>query len=458
MKRYMILLVLAGLATSALAQTPPIQPKVQETPLPPPVELSAPASVPADVPNRPLSAAEAVAIALNHQPDVSVARAGILSARGARSEAASGLLPTATVGASYNNSAVVPTAGSASGFFETAAPVGYMASAFVSQLIFDFNHRRDLVMQSSALVQAASANLTKVQSDLALQVKQAFYTYAQNERLVSVDEANLRNQQSHLAEAKARLNAGVGLPSDVVRAETAVDDAVFTLNLAHNSASVSRVTLAQLLGIDPRTPIVPSDTGEPPIAANDLEALVNQGLADRPDLIEARNSEKAAGFGVSAAKTTNAPSVNAVAGLLQRGPTLFPNSSSLTYGLSLGWTPFDAGLGRGAVQEAQGALQTAQAQSETTRLAVISDVSQAYLNLKTAEQRVATADSEVANAEESLRLMEGRYQSGLGTFLDVLDAQQALLTATTNRVNNQSAVDQARAAMIHAIGGSPVKG
>ena len=84
------------------------------------------------------------------------------------------------------------------------------------------------------------------------------------------------------------------------------------------------------------------------------------------------------------------------------------------------------------------------------------DVSQAYLNLKTAEQRIATADAEVANAKESLRLLEGRYQSGLGTLLDVLDAQTALLTATTNRVNNQSLVDQARAAMVHAIGGAPV--
>ena len=51
-----------------------------------------------------------------------------------------------------------------------------------------------------------------------------------------------------------------------------------------------------------------------------------------------------------------------------------------------------------------------------------------------------------------MRLAEGRYRAGVGTFIDVTDAQAALLTAQTNRVNAQSAVDQARAALAHAIG------
>ncbi len=98
-------------------------------------------------------------------------------------------------------------------------------------------------------------------------------------------------------------------------------------------------------------------------------------------------------------------------------------------------------------------MQSAQAEAESVRLAVISDVSQAYLNLKTAEQRVTTADSEVANATEAVRLTEGRYQGGLGTFIDVLDAQTALVTASTNRVNAISSVNLARSALVHAVGG-----
>lgn len=65
-----------------------------------------------------------------------------------------------------------------------------------------------------------------------------------------------------------------------------------------------------------------------------------------------------------------------------------------------------------------------------------------------------TSDAEVANTLEALRLVEGRYKAGLGAFLDVLDAQTALIKADSNRVNARTSVDQARAALAHAIGAS----
>jgi TolC family type I secretion outer membrane protein len=443
------LLILFGCA--ALAQTPPIQPKLQETPLPPPVELSAPANVPAEVANRPLTADEAAAIALRRQPTVAAAIAALTAAKGRKNQATAGLLPSVSTGASYNNTAISPTTAT-TGPVGTATTPGYQVTANLRQLLFDFNHTRDVVRQATALARSASSNLTQVESDLALQTKQAFYTLVQNQGLVGVNEADVRNQQSHLASAKARLEDGVGIPADVVRAEAAVASAIFGLSLARNSASVSRVNLAELMGIDPRTPVVVAEGGEPPFKEEAVESLVKQALSRRPEVLQAQSNLDAAAHGLNAARRSDYPSLGANVGWLQRGSDFPPESKSLTYGFSLSWTPFDSGLTRGRVQEAQGNIQSAQAQLESVRLAVISDVSQAYLNLKTAEQRVPTADSEVANAEEALRLTEGMYQSGLGKFLDVLDAQTALTTAKTNRVNAQSAVDQARAAMAHAIG------
>ncbi|MHB9023299.1 MAG: TolC family protein [Armatimonadota bacterium] len=447
MPRYYILVALAfalslfGSLPQVQAQvTPPIMPKVTETPLPPAVELPAPPSVPAEVPNRPLTAEEAARIALHFQPSVSIARAGITAAQGRQQQARSDLLPSVSAGAGYTDDLV-----------GTPSGIGYQFSAGVRQLLFDFNHTRSLVRQAAEQERAANANLSKVQSDLVLQVKQAFYQYAQNQRLAAVNEATLRNRQDHLALAKARVQAGVGLPIDVVRAETAVAEAIFALNFARNTASVSRVSLALLMGIDPRTPVQTAETDEPPMSADDVEGLVKQALQQRPEVMQAQANIQAARHGVNAAKTGNAPALVGSVDWGQRGVSFPPGDDAVTAEVAVQWDPFDGGFTAGRVKEAKANLVTAQQQLTAANLTVISDVSQAYLNLKTAEQRVITADAQVANAEEALRLAQGRYQAGLGVFLDVLDAQTALSNAQSNRVNARSAVNQARAALARAI-------
>ncbi len=442
--------LLVALACPAVVgqQTPPVQPKIQDAPLPPAVALPPPPSTPADLPNRPLTAEEAALIALHRQPDIRAAQGSVYSAQGRHEQARSGLFPTLTTAGSYTNVAFAPV----STVPGAGTTTGFQVQANLRQLVFDFNHTRDVVAQAHALELASGANLTRVQSDTVLQVKQAFYSYAQSQRLVAVNEANLRNAQSQLALAQARLNVGLGLPSDVVRAQTAVANAVFNLTAARNTSSVARVSLAEIMGIDPRTPVETADTSEPAPPADDANALIAEGLKRRPEMAQANLNVAAARYGVSAAKTVNAPAITANAGLLQRGKTLTIDDNTIFYGVGIEWTPFDAGFTAGRVEEARGNLITAQAQLESTRLAVTSDVSQAWLNLKTAEQRAATAEAEVANATEAVRLTEGRYKSGLGTFLDVIDAQTALVTADTNRVNSLSAVNQARAALAHAIG------
>ena len=452
MYRFAIVIAVFVLFSSSVAvfaqQTPPVQPKIQETPLPPDVTLPSPPALPADVPNRPLTADEAAVIALHHQPNVTIAQAGVYAAQGRHEQAKSGLLPTLDGAVSYTNVALSPEGVVPGG----SATTGFQITANVRQLVFDFNHTRDIVNQARALERSSGANLTRVQSDTVLLVKQAFYFYAQNSRLVAVNEANVQNAQSHLALAQARLNAGLGLPADVVRAQTAVADAIFNLTIARNASSVARVSLAELMGIDPRTPVELADANEAVIATDDLNALNADALKRRPEVIQASLNVTAAKYAVGAAKTTDAPSLSANAGMLQRGKEFPPGNNTITYGVVVQWTPFDAGFTAGRVEEARANLMIAQAQLDSTKLAVTSDVSQAYLNLKTAEQGTTTAEAEVANATEAVRLTEGRYRAGLGTFLDVLDAQTALVTANTNRVNAQSAVNQARAALAYAIG------
>ena len=466
---------LVGLALPALGQmTPPIMPNVQEAPVPAPIEIAAPPSVPADVPNRPLSADEAALLALHHQPSLRTVQATVMAAQGNAEVTESALGPTVSTSASYyktwgslttssNGSGQTSTTGvhaqatgGSSPAPTTRVSPGWTLDATVSQLVFDFDRTRNEVRQAWAQERAAQAGLSIAQAELVLEVKLDFYSYVQDEQLVTVAEGNVKDQQAHLALAKAQVGAGLGIPSDVVRAEAAVADAVFSLIQARTNAQLARVALAQQIGIDPRTPLVPAPETEATATDVDLNKLVTQALGGRPELVQAQESLQAAQFGLSAARKNNWPSVSGSAGWVDTDTDFPPGNNGAFVGVTALWTPFDSGLTKGLTTQAHAGVQTAQAGYDTATLAIITDVTQSYLNLKTAEQHVPTAQAEVFNAQEALRLAQGRYRAGIGVFLDVLDAEAALVTANTNLVNARTAVDQARASLAHAVNADPV--
>jgi outer membrane protein len=329
---------------------------------------------------------------------------------------------------------------------------GFQATAELRQLIFDFNHTRDLVRQSVAFERAAFQNLTAVQANIVNQVKQAYYVYVQDERLVAENQSNLDNRNSQLALARARLNSGLGLPSDVVTAETAVAQAVIGLNTAQNNATFQRISLTQLMGIDPRTPITTTDASEPTLPTDDVNGLVTTALQRRPEVLEAQANIDANRYGLNAARTTNAPVISGNVQYLSKGDQFLPGNDSVSIGAAIQFSPFDGGLTAGKVRQARAELESARASLVLTQQQVIADVTQAYTNLRSAEQRVTEANSEVQNAEEGVRIATGRYREGLGLFLDIINAQAFLLTARTDLVNARAAVDTARAAVQRAIG------
>jgi len=447
-------------ALPADEQTPPILPQLVATPLPPPLELPPlPPDCTVNIPNHPLTADEAALIACHYQASLTTAQAQILIQRGQQQQVASGLGTQVAINSrltqNFPGSTVVGNGANVStgsgGTFSTTGVSTTITNVTVQQLLFDFSHTRELVRQAAALTQAAQANLTRAQSDLVFQVKQAFYQYVQNLRLVTVNEENVRNSQQHLALTRATVLAGTGLPSDLVAAQTALADAIQNLTVARNTAVTSRVLLAQLMGIDPRTPIVPAESVEPDIDTSDMNGLVAQALRRRPEIAQAEADIRAGTHGLKAAKTNNYPALFGVVGAGLSGTGFSQNTQTFNIGLSLHWVPIDAGLTRGLITQAQGTLLAAEADLCTVKEQVVTDVSLAYVNLVTARQRVTTAIAEVANAEERLRLAVGRYRAGVGIFLDVLDAQNALNTANASNVNARAALELARAALAHAM-------
>lgn len=93
---------------------------------------------------------------------------------------------------------------------------------------------------------------------------------------------------------------------------------------------------------------------------------------------------------------------------------------------------FDSGLTAGKVKQAVEGAKKAKEQLQQTVDSVRLDVQSTYLTLKSAEQSIQTSSAAVGLAEEDYKIKVIRYQAGVGTNLDVLDAQVALTSAKNN--------------------------
>ncbi|MDR3692642.1 MAG: TolC family protein [Fimbriimonas sp.] len=249
------------------------------------------------------------------------------------------------------------------------------------------------------------------------------------------------------------MNNGLGAPADVLQAKTNLAGGAVSLSTARDTALNSRIALAQLMGINPRTPIVPAQSNEIPLSEEaDIERLVASAMSDRPDIKSAKEQVSAAVFAVSLAKKGTLPRVDAVAGITGKGSNDPFTTQAATYGITVSWQFGDGGLTAGQVKQARGAEDIARQSLIDVTNQAITDVSQAYVDLQSALQRLDLARVGVDNARELVRIDDGRYTGGNGQFLDVTTAQASLFTAQHSLTQAQGDVDRARVRLRAAVG------
>ncbi|GMU55815.1 MAG: hypothetical protein AMXMBFR33_49610 [Candidatus Xenobia bacterium] len=439
------------LALPGVTETP-VAPRIH--PVPPPVELRLP-DAPEASPGA-LTAEGAARLALERQPELRVALAAAEAAAGQTAQARSGLFPWLSLSSSYNNQTPLTGDSRFSGGGNPAAGGGgSQAQAQLRQLIWDFNRTDSVVGEAYHEQLAVEADYQRARADLVLDAKSAFFDWVAFTEEAQVVHANLENQRHNLALAQARWESGLGLPADLVQAQTAVAAATVNLNRARAAELSARVRLARVLGLDPRTPLVADLTPSQPPPNGDLNALIEEALPRRPEMQVVLARVESAEYGLKAAEKNNLPALVATAGPVARGPSFPPENAFLQAGVSLQWPFFDGGLTGGLVDQASADLESARARLETVRNLLIAEILQASLELSAAEGSLGAAEAGTENAREAVRIAEGRYKAGLGNFQEVLDNQAALLTASTNLVQARRLAQVARARFERALGMSP---
>ena len=475
MKKSLFSIVTAAvlaLSTTAMAEESPkaYQPPAYELSIPTEIRLSDGSSLPLAAGNEPLTIEEAVSLGLEQHESIQEARAAVAQALARIEQSRAPARPNLNLSASYQdplyfhaesaNSGLsnlnipgLSGAGSFASFF-AQAPEGTQESLSLRQLLFDFNQTRSSVRSAKAQARAAEAGVRIARQDLAYQIRSAFLQLLNSQRLAKVRMMAVENQAVHIEEARKLFDAGIGLPVDVVRAQTEYAKQVNEFTKQRNQALMDRVKLAALLGVDPRTPF---EIEEPAIEVDpdvQLQGLVDQALADKPGLAQTEAQLESQKYQLENAKASNNPRLTASLNFSGNQVTPQPRTESLSLMFNLEWPLYDGGLAAAKADEARAAIEQYSARLTREQREVVEQVSNAYIQMQTAMQTLQTSDVQVKGAEESVRVASGRYRLGLSTFVEVLDAEQSLLTARTDRVNSLAQLEMAEAELKHAIGQS----
>jgi outer membrane protein TolC len=445
-------LLAAGSVAHAQAPPAPPAPPSPVSPPPLPPQTSPPADSPqAKVFGRVLSVDDAVAIALETQPSIQ-ARLGDYAAAAFRvDQEFSRLLPQlSTSWTAARSQNVGGVSGALTGTQErtwNTSSAGPRIS--LSQLLFDFGKSWASTDVARRLAEVALED-TELQRQLVTQtVKESFTNINFAQRLIRVNEQALQRAELNLRSARGFFEVGTRPKSDVTRAEVDVANARVDVIRARNAERLARVALATAMGLPATTPLQIDDNLVYQPVTLDAARLLEEALRQRPESRQARLQADAAEGRVRRAFRDFFPDITGD-GFYGAQRTDFMEVWELR--LSLNWSLFDGGNRIARYREARSNLEAAQSRVKATELDISREVEQAQSNVIEAEERIQAAQVAVASAQENFRLAQGRFDAGVGTILELTDAQLALTQAQNTEAQALADYRIALARLDRAVG------
>ncbi|OGW19605.1 MAG: hypothetical protein A2072_06460 [Nitrospirae bacterium GWC1_57_7] len=399
-----------------------------------------------------LTLRDCIDAAVRNHPSIRAAEGAMNAAQGRVGQARSRYFPQLQAATGYSESHSTNALGENTTKSATT-------SLSLSQSVYDFGRTGNALDAARSGMQAAEWDFERVRQNVVLNVKETYYALLQAERLVTVAEQTLQQANRHLAQAQAFFRAGAKPRFDVTRAEVEVNNARLGVINAKNSVRVRMISLNNSMGAPPRAPVAIEDVLSVPAAVPGLEEAQAEALARRPEMLKARADVDAARAQVGAERSGYLPFITASgaynwnSGTSEAG-AFFPKAdigNSWNAGITLTLPLFEGGLTRARVSEARANLLAFDAQQDLLRQSVLLDVNQAYAEIENATARIEVMDATLKKARENLDIAQGRYEAGVGAYIEVTDAQLASINAETDQVqalhDYQLAVARLRRAM-----------
>jgi outer membrane protein len=305
---------------------------------------------------------------------------------------------------------------------------------------------------------AARATVDTNALQVALDVKLAYFGALAADAQLAVAGEAVATQRKHVDQARAFFEVGSKTKIDVASAESDEAAAELTLARAHGAVEAARAALAAAIGEDEWHAVrLVAPPEQPDAAAPDEDAAFREALGARPELRDFALRARSLDDTARSLRGAYLPQLTFNFGPSWAGTDIGSLTTNLSATVALGYpllgmNPF---LIHGQMREARASRDALREQERGVANAVRLDVAQARAALGAARESVTAAGKLVAAARERRDLAEGRYQAGVGSILELSDAQLAFVNAEFQEISARLDLATARARLDHALGRKP---
>jgi len=336
----------------------------------------------------------------------------------------------------------------------------------LSQLITDFGRTTNLVSSSRLLEKAQNANALATTEDIVLATDEAFYNALQAQALLKVAQQTVTTRQSveHQVNELTRNNLKSTL--DLAFAQVNLSQAQLLQLDAQNNVDSTIAALTAVLGFDQQIHYeLAEENTQLPAPPPDVDVLTNLALQQRPDLQALTYDQQAAEKFRRAQHEQLFPTLSAlgiVGGTPVRpdcvngcSPNYFVSGWYGAIGVNISVPIFNGFLYTAQASEANFKAKAAAETARDLRDRIVRDIRTAWLAANTAFQRIGVAAELAKEADLSLSLAQSRYQLGLGSIVELSQAQLQQADAAIGYVNAQYQYRLALSTLNYQIGAQP---
>jgi outer membrane factor, OMF family len=328
--------------------------------------------------------------------------------------------------------------------------------------IYDSGQRGATIRSAEKELRTTELELERIVEEARFEAARDYYDLQNNDALIRIEEAAVEDASQTLKDAQLLKQAGLGTRFDVVSAEVELSQAQQRLITAQANQNIARRQLAETLSVSHDTDLATADAiEEAGIWELSLPETIVQAFKNRAELEQFLLQREIGEENRTIALSQIRPRVSASATYSVSDD--FEDDSSdfidqYELGLQAQWRLFDGGAARASAEQAERDSQLAETRFANQRNQIRFGVEQAYFGLESSRKNIATSTKEVELAEESLRLARLRFQAGVGTQTEVIDAQTQLTTARGNLLSSIIEYNQSYNQLQRQVSNTPDNG